>query len=581
MHLIEFVKKHLGEHRAKGKEITVKKCPYCEKEKYKFSINTEKGVFQCFSGSCRETGHIDKLYRKFKEDVPEIKFSSKKIEIGKYCKKTSTSVIEFMQSRGISENTIRHNIFDVMSTENNEVSFIYRKHFDVHYVKIRALNEKRFGAKKIKSLTLWKLDFCDTEKPLIICEGEIDQLSFEEQGIQNCVSVPSGVSALGWIDTDFEELERYKTIILALDSDKAGKEAVHKIIKRLPERAEIKIVDFLEFKDANEVLLADGKIKDYIDNAQTIEDDYIIKMAKIDNTKEIERYSTGSLNINRSIGGLRLGEVSIYTGEAGSGKSTILNQFLLNVAEQNVKCCVWSPELTDRQQKEWTCRQMLKESKGSFDKSYCSIRERDVFTVKKHISDKMALWLDEYIINITGRKNFTDKELLRIITKQIKKNDVKFFVIDNLMKVSFEGVENEYNQQKEFLNKLSEISKIYNVSINLVAHPKKHNKSEPNQYDIAGTSNIPNLVDNIYYFRRITDWCLKNDLKEEAEQIEENDISTLMMVLKSREGEKIGCWSYFQFDVNRKSINSPGEKINYLEKWKDYNKFSNDDIPEF
>lgn len=581
MHLIEFVKKHLKEHRVKGKEILVKTCPYCGGDKYKFSINTEKGLYQCFRGSCRETGHVDKLYRKFKEEVPNLSFKNKKLDIKDYCKKNTVELTEYFKTRGISKETLDKNIFDIMSTKTNEISFIYRKAFEVHSIKVRGIKEKRFTAKKLKEITLWKLDFCDTEKELIICEGEIDQLSFEEQGIYNAVSVPQGASALGWIDTDFEELEKFKTVVLAFDNDKAGIEARNKIIKRLPEQCEVKIVDFLDYKDANEVLLGGGNLQDYLNASQTIEEDYVVKMVSLDSSKPLERFSSGSLTFNRAVGGGRFGEVSIFTGQAGSGKSTILDQLGLNAAEQNIKCGIYTPELTDRQFKEWTCRQLLRESKGSFNKSYCKTREKEIFTVKKEISDKMSIWLDDWFINITGRKNLTDKELLKIITRQIKKNNVRFFIIDNLMKVIFEGSKDEYTMQKEFLNKLSEIAKIYNVSINLVAHPKKHDRTQPDQYDIAGSSNIPNLVDNIYYFRRITDWCLNNDLKGDAEQIEDNDISTLMMVLKSREGEKIGTWHYFQFDVNRKSINAPGEKISYLEKWTNYKKFSDDDIPEF
>jgi twinkle protein len=565
--ILEFANKHLGQYKIKGNEIVVKKCPYCGKEKEKFSINTEKGLFQCFSGSCRETGHISKLYFKFGEKS-NLSFNPKKVDLSDYVKNISKETIEFLKKRGITEKTIKQNVFDIMSTKNNEISFIYRKGFDIHFIKCRNLNDKKFNAKKIKELTLWKLDFCDEEKPLIICEGELDALSFEEQGIENVVSVPAGVSSLGWLETDYDTLEKYKEIIIAFDNDKAGEEGTQKLAKRLPADVSIKILDYGMFKDANEVHLAGEELKILIENAIETDDEMFVKMKELDISEPVKRFSTGSLYLNRAIGGIRTGEVNIWTGIPGCGKSSILNQIMLNVLEQGNKGLVYSPELPDKQYKRWTCCQLLKDAKGSFNKYYDKILKQDVFYVKKEIADKMSAWLDKQLRYITGEKSLTDKELLRIIVKEIKRNDVKFIVIDNLMKVIFENLINLYEQQKDFLNELSKISKKYNVSINLVAHPKKHNKDEPDQFDIAGTSNIPNLVDNIFYFRRITKRCIESDnWKRKADHFEEHNISTLIIALKSREGEKIGSWLEFNFDVVRKSINHYLERPNYLQEW--------------
>lgn len=122
------------------------------------------------------------------------------------------------------------NYFDIFSTTDNKISFVYRKTFDTNLIKIRTREEKceHYITKKIKDLCLWKLDYCDYNLPLVICEGEIDQLSFEEQGFYNAVSVPSGAGSLGWIDTEFSELEKFKEIIICFDMDKAGQENVKK-----------------------------------------------------------------------------------------------------------------------------------------------------------------------------------------------------------------------------------------------------------------------------------------------------------------------------------------------------------------
>lgn len=583
MELLQFVKEHLGEHKVTGKEIIVKKCPYCGKEKHKFSINYERGLFQCFSGSCREVGTIGKLYKKYGL-IDRAGYNPKTVDIKEYCSSITTEIIDFFKNRGISENTIKQNFFDVMSTVNNEISFIYRKKFEVHSIKVRDIKEKRFSGKKLKDLTLWKLDFCDNSKPLIICEGELDQLSFEEQGIYNAVSVPTGAGSLSWIDTDYEELERYKTIILALDNDEAGEKAVKEILKRLPEEIEIKRINFLDYKDANEVLMAGLELKDFINNAIVLEEDHYIKLSEIDQHKEQIKFSTGSKSINRMIGGLRVGELTIWSGRGGSGKSTVLNQMALTVAEQGNRVLIYSPELTDTQYKNWTTRQMIpKDHTGFLEKVYDNIEEEYKYFVKKSHSDRMSIWLDKHFNYISSGIKLNDKDLLKIIVKDIKKYNSKFIIIDNLMKINFENTIDIYESQKVFVNELSEISKRFNVCINLVAHPKKHDPYNPDQYDIAGTSNMPNLVDNIYYFIQIGEndhEGFKKYNKKNYETIVNNQINSGMICLKSREGKTCNKWEFLTFDATRKRIYHYTEFPNYCEKWQEQLEKSEEELFE-
>lgn len=568
--IFTFVKDKLGEYKVSGKEIIVKKCPYCGKEKHKFSINTEKGLYQCFSGSCRETGTIGKLYRKYGL-IDYSGYNPKIVDIKEYCQNITENVKEFLLSRGITEKTVKQNFFDIMSTVNKEISFIYRKGFDVHSIKCRKTDTKEFRGKKLKDLTLWKLDYCDTTFPLIICEGELDQLSFEEQGIQNSVSVPAGCSSLSWIDTDFEQLEKFKEIILAFDSDQAGKEAVKKIFNRLPETVLVKSIDFGIYKDANEVHLANGDLKKYINSAETVDYEEYIKFSEIDIHSEEKRYSTGSLEWNRAIGCIRMGEVSIYTGSPGSGKSTALMQLALEVASQNGRPLIYTPELSDKQIKRWTLRQML--GRKHDDKTYTwfdKMEEKQRIEIKKEHADKMSVWIDRKINFISSKVKKTQKEMLKTISRDIKKYKTDFIIIDNLMKLIFENENDIWTEQKSFLDDLSTLAKTHNVSINLVAHPKKHDIDAPDIYDIAGSANMPNLVDNIYYFRRIVEehFNRKNcPFKDKKEEIINNDVSSAMISLKSREGKSIGKWELFTFDVVRKRFNFYKDKIHFNDEW--------------
>lgn len=94
--IFSFVNKYLGENAVKGKEITVKICPFCGR-KHKFSINYEKNVFQCFSGNCREKGSIGDLYKKYGL-IDYASYNPKPMtDILQYVKATTQEAIDFLK----------------------------------------------------------------------------------------------------------------------------------------------------------------------------------------------------------------------------------------------------------------------------------------------------------------------------------------------------------------------------------------------------------------------------------------------------------------------------------------------------
>ena len=555
MKLQEFVKKHLGNHKIKGKEILVQKCPICGRSKWKFSINSEKGLYQCFSGSCRAKGHIDSLFKKYNEKN-EHATNSKESELKSYVCKISDNTIKFLESRGISKETIELNYFDIFSTKNNETAFVYRKGFDVHSIKNRGNDKKRFSGAKFKELTLWKLDFCDSEKPLILAEGEIDQLSYETQGIENSTTLPTGASSFGWIDTDYEKLEQFKTIIIAVDNDEAGNKCRKELVKRLPEVDNIKYIDWGIYKDANEAHMNGADLQKFIDSAKCIDSDMFADVEK-DEEHETIRYGIGSKALNRMIGTIRSGEVSIITGEPGSGKSTIANQFILELAKKE-KCFIFSPELKLGQFKDWVSRQLIPEDhKGYIGCEECELTdEKRYFVLDKH-KTKMMKWFNKRVKYIKPTFRMTAKNMIKILEKRFRSGEIRFALIDNKMKLEFKANTQFaiYEEEREFLNDLKDLCNKYNVNVFLVAHPTKHKLDDVNQYIVKGTSEIPNLVDNIYYVARcdiesIEGTNLPKDVKEKAVEYQ---TGTLWKTLKAREGSNMN-WQHLHFEPVRKII---------------------------
>src|SRR5690242_19126727 len=141
--------------------------------------------------------------------------------------------------------------------------------------KYRLTSEKRHQMDTGGKLTLWNHDCLlqDSDKPVVICEGEWDALTAISLGYR-AVSVPNGASSgegkLSYLWEARDLLNRVETFILATDSD----EAVLKLRANLVAHLGADRCKFVEYgpecKDLNETLLGYGA--DYarlvLDNAK-------------------------------------------------------------------------------------------------------------------------------------------------------------------------------------------------------------------------------------------------------------------------------------------------------------------------
>ena len=63
--------------------------------------------------------------------------------------------------------------------------------------------------------------------------------------------------------------------------------------------------------------------------------------------------------LDKVMRGWRDGALTIWTGQSGSGKTTILNQSCLYQASKGIKCCIASLELRPARYLKWAVEQAL------------------------------------------------------------------------------------------------------------------------------------------------------------------------------------------------------------------------------
>ena len=104
----------------------------------------------------------------------------------------------------------------------------------------------------------------------------------------------------------------------------------------------------------------------------------------------------------------------------------------------------------------------------------------------------------------TDNDTFTIDDILKSAKSLIMRYGINALIIDPYNKIShkIDGATSETNYVNEFLTKLTIFKQKYDIHIFLVAHPRKMMKGQdgsydiPTLYDIAGSANFYNQVDN-------------------------------------------------------------------------------------
>ena len=265
---------------------------------------------------------------------------------------------EFMESRGISEETYRKygvvtdiRWFGKQQGEALAVGFIYGDAEEPSAIKWRSIKAKAFtqtgAAQTFYGLENLPEDMSET--PLVICEGEIDALSFAEIGIP-AVSVPNGAPAkhirnddgvkFNYLWEGRDLLESCSKIILATDHDGPGDILKQEIGRRVGLGKCWEVQFSTELKDANAVLCAEGpeRLREIIEAATPMPLAGVYRAS--DYSDEVhELYEAGGTGKGLSTGFDSLDDLItiapglyVVTGMPGHGKSAWIDAVMVNTA---------------------------------------------------------------------------------------------------------------------------------------------------------------------------------------------------------------------------------------------------------
>ena len=482
------------------------KCPKCSHDRKKknetcLSVNIDEGVWNCHNcgwngGLKKQNDYMEKTYVK-----------PKPIDIKP---KYSTKLLDWFKERGISEQTVIKNrigegkeYMPQLSKEVTTIQFNYYKDSQLINVKYRD-GAKNFKLVKDAERVMYGLDDLLGKKWAIIVEGEMDKLAFYEAGFKNCVSVPNGASNLK-MDYLKDFPENLEKVYLAVDNDEPGQKLQDELSRRIGRDICYRVNYFDGCKDINDVLINhnDAGVKYCIDKAQIYPLEGVLGVS--DFNVDIDQLYENGLQKGAVFGhkdfdnlfSFTTSQLTVVTGIPTHGKSNFLEHIALKLSTKHGwKFGVFSPEHYPMQLHFSVLAEKLIGKSFRKITRYNRMSKTELNVAKNFISEHYH-WIRP------DKDIYTIDSILDAAKGLIRRYGINSLIIDPYNKINADiGSQNETNYINKFLTRLTIFKQKYDIHIFLVAHPRKMNKKEnglyevPTLYDVAGSANFYNQVDN-------------------------------------------------------------------------------------
>lgn len=256
--------------------------------------------------------------------------------------------------------------------------------------------------------------------------------------------------------------------------------------------------------------------------------------------------------------------LSVWSGNNGSAKSTLLNQIALNAVNQGFKVAIYSGELRGKKMKRW----LLYQAAGKQYNKKSAYNEYDYFTPTL-VKDKIVSWLDGKLYNYNTRYSHDIEQVCLEVEKLVKEQQIDMLIMDNLSCLDIQELDGAINeQQKAAIKMLLRLTEKHELATHLVVHPKKA-ETYLRKNDVSGAKTLTDLADCVFFVHR---W--NQDTQKAAKEFMTDSVyydlcdsgtTNVVEVIKQREfGEAEGHIYKLYFEPeSRRLKNSIAEHIHY------------------
>jgi len=380
--------------------------------------------------------------------------------------------------------------------------------------KWRLTSEKRHRMDQGAPLLLWNADTLRSPEvlagaPVVITEGEWDALAAMTAGVPHVVSIPNGAPSTvtaepenakryAWVYRHLADLDRVKQFIIAADGDEPGANLAHDLVSLLgAERC--RWVKYPELtKDLNDVAITYGHaaVADVVLRAKPYPIKGLFRVEDFPPRGPLQTFPLGVKPLTSMLS-IVPGTLTVLTGYANIGKSTVLNSVVGELLKNGIGVCM-APFETD-------IPILIEGLRRSILKSHERDASREVIsTADKLIAENLAI-----VHQAVDEDDEMDLEwFLDRCRAAVIQYGVRVVVLDpwNELEHQRRPGETETEYTGRGLRAIKRFARKFNVAFWVVAHPAKPMEGSngvPKLYQISGSAHWANKADyGLTYHRR-------------------------------------------------------------------------------
>ncbi|CAG8450907.1 6746_t:CDS:2 [Diversispora eburnea] len=343
------------------------------------------------------------------------------------------------------------------------------------------------------------------DNAIIITRNEYDAMAAYQETKIPAVCLPTQVNQLH--SQVLPLLERFSKIYVWLDDDVNGQDCAEKFVQKLGiDRCVIVNTKCNSYNgpiNAYEALKQGRDLNELLELAKPLQHEQILNFdglkdavyREITNPNQVRGVLSRELpGLNKIMKGHRLGELTVFTGPTGTGKTTILSQISLDYCKSGVSTLWGSFEISNVR----LAKKMLTQFAG---------KDLSKHPNEFHIWAKQFQQLPMYFLKFFGSTEI--KGVIEAMEHAIHAFDVQHIIIDNLQFMTSDLGRHHLDKfeiQDRVVSAFRKLATEKHVHISVVVHPRKESRELLDINSVFGTGKITQEADNVVIIQKVEEY---------------------------------------------------------------------------
>ncbi|BFZ19127.1 hypothetical protein BsWGS_22166 [Bradybaena similaris] len=328
---------------------------------------------------------------------------------------------------------------------------------------------------------------------VVLTSSEVDAMAVVQETKNAAIALPRGYSSLP--QEVLPSLERFKTIILWFGDDIRAWESAKLFSKKLNSKRCHIIRPSIDDPGPLTALTQGLKLSTILRKARPISHDSIVSFSQL--RQEVLSQFLHSEQVagvkwkrypmlNKLLKGHRRGELTVFTGPTGSGKTTFISEYSLDLCMQGVNTLWGSFEINNVRLGKMMLTQFAQRN---------LYKHLELFDMYADLFQSLPM----YFMTFHGQESI--KKVVDAMSHAVYVHDIAHVILDNLqfmMGVGGTEWNDRFMKQDSFIASFRKFATNMNCHVTLVIHPRKEKESEDlTTASVFGTAKATQEADNV------------------------------------------------------------------------------------